>query len=63
MFWFIVWMSSSLGPYIGGLISEATSIISLFVMVFVLNIIILAAIARYDLTIKGHVNDELQFAE
>lgn len=53
LFWFVVWISSSLGPYIGGLISEATSIMSLFVMVFFLNIIILVAIARYDLTTKG----------
>jgi len=59
LFWFIVWMSSSLGPYIGGLISEVTtSIMSLFVMVFFLNIIILAAIARYDLTTKGQSGQE-----
>ena len=49
LFWFIVWMSASLGPFVGGLISEATSIMSLFVIVFVLNIAILGAIARYDL--------------
>ena len=59
LFWFIVWMSSSLGPYIGGLISEATSIMSLFVLVFVLNIIILASIARYDLTTKGQNGQEV----
>ena len=63
LFWFIVWMSSSLGPYIGGLISEATSIMSLFVLVFVLNIIILASIARYDLTTKGQDGQELAITE
>ncbi len=63
MFWFIVWMSSSLGPYIGGLVSEATNIMALFVMVFILNIIILASIARYDLTTKGQNNQEVPFAE
>ncbi|MGY5859182.1 MAG: MFS transporter [Candidatus Thorarchaeota archaeon] len=63
LFWFIVWMSSSLGPYIGGLISEATSIMSLFVMVFFLNIIILVAIARYDLTTKGQSGQEITTSE
>ena len=57
LFWFIVWMSASFGPYIGGLISEATSIISLFVIVLILNILILGAIARYDLTTK-RLNDQ-----
>ncbi len=63
MFWFIVWISSSLGPIVGGLISEATSIMSLFVMVFILNIIILGAIARYDLTTKGQNGQEIQISE
>ena len=60
LFWFIVWMTSSLGPYIGGLISEATGIMSLFVMVFVLNVIILIAIARYDLTTKGQNGQSIE---
>ncbi len=63
MFWFIVWMSSSLGPFVGGLISEATNIMSLFVMVFILNIIILVSIARYDLTTKGQSGQEIQISE
>ncbi|TFH07082.1 MAG: MFS transporter [Candidatus Thorarchaeota archaeon] len=53
LFWFIVWISASLGPYVGGLISEATSKVSLFVMVLILNLIILVSIARYDLVSKG----------
>ncbi len=60
LFWFIVWISASLGPIVGGVISEATSIMSLFVMVFILNIIILGAIARYDLTTKGQNSQEIQ---
>jgi hypothetical protein len=63
MFWFIVWMSSSLGPYIGGVISELTSIMSLFVMVIILNVIILGAIARYDLTTKGQSGQEIIISE
>ncbi|MBN2229321.1 MAG: MFS transporter [Candidatus Thorarchaeota archaeon] len=60
LFWFVVWLSSSLGPLIGGIISEATNILYLFVGVFILNILILGAIARYDLTVKGHINQEAQ---
>ncbi len=60
LFWFIVWITASFGPIVGGLISEATSIMSLFVMVFILNIIILGAIARYDLTTKGQNSQEIQ---
>jgi len=63
LFWFIVWLTASLGPLVGGLISEATSIMSLFVMVFILNIIILGAIARYDLTTKGQNGQEIQISE
>ncbi|MGY5879137.1 MAG: MFS transporter [Candidatus Thorarchaeota archaeon] len=63
LFWFIVWIAASFGPIIGGLISEATSIMSLFVMVFILNIIILASIARYDLTTKGQSGQEITISE
>ena len=63
LFWFIVWIAASFGPIIGGLISEATSIMSLFVMVFILNIIILASIARYDLTTKGQNGQDVQIVE
>ena len=63
LFWFIVFIAASLGPIIGGLISEATSIMSLFVMVFILNIIILASIARYDLTTKGQNGQDVQIVE
>lgn len=63
MFWFIVWIAASLGPIVGGFISEATSIMSLFVMVFILNIIILVAIARYDLTTKGQNGQEIKISE
>ncbi|MCK4565924.1 MAG: MFS transporter [Candidatus Thorarchaeota archaeon] len=63
LFWFIVWITASFGPIVGGLISEATSIMSLFVMVFILNIIILGAIARYDLTTKKQNGQEIQISE
>ena len=63
IFWFIVWLASSLGPYIGGIISEATSIMSLFYLVIVLNVIIIVAIARYDLTTKGKSMEEMLVAE
>ena len=63
LFWFIVWIAASFGPIIGGLISEATSIMSLFVMVFILNIIILASIARYDLTTKGQNGQDVTISE
>lgn len=62
LFWFVIWLSSSLGPIVGGIISEATCIMYLFVAVFVLNIIILGAIARYDLTTKGQTNERIQSA-
>ena len=63
LFWFIVWITASFGPIMGGLISEVTSIMSLFVMVFILNIIILGAIARYDLTTKNQNGQEIQISE
>jgi len=63
IFWFIVWMASSLGPYIGGIISEATSIMSLFFLVIILNVIIIVAIARYDLTTRGKDEEELPIVE
>ena len=63
LFWFVVWISASFGPIIGGFLSEATSIMSLFVIVFILNIIILASIARYDLTTKGQNNQESTILE
>jgi MFS family permease len=63
IFWFVVWMTSAMGPYIGGVISEATSIMSLFVFVIALNVIILVAIARYDLTTKGQSGQEIEISE
>lgn len=63
LFWFIVWISASLGPLVGGLISEATSIVSLFVMVLILNILILVAIARYDLVTRGQHSQDIQISE
>ena len=63
LFWFIVWISASLGPLVGGLISEATSIVSLFVMVLILNILILVAIARYDLVTRGQNSQDIQISE
>ena len=56
LFWFIVWLTSSIGPLIGGIISETIGILYLFVGMLILNIIILGAIARYDLTTKGVSN-------
>ncbi|TFG98073.1 MFS transporter [Candidatus Thorarchaeota archaeon] len=63
LFWFIVWLSASLGPIVGGVISEITGIASLFVLVFVLNIIILGSIARYDLTSKRQNGQDIQSPE
>ncbi len=63
LFWFIVWMTSSLGPYIGGIISEMTSIMTLFVLVIILNVMIIGAIARYDLTTKGQSGQETIISE
>jgi MFS family permease len=53
MFWFVIYIASSVGPFIGGVISEYINILFLFVGVLILNLIILGAIARYDLTSKG----------
>jgi MFS family permease len=52
MFWFVIYLASSIGPLIGGIISEYVSILFLFVGVLILNILILGAIARYDLVSK-----------
>jgi hypothetical protein len=59
LFWFTVWLSSSLGPIIGGVISELTGIMYLFMAIFVLNIIILGALVRYDLTKRGLTSEEI----
>lgn len=56
LFWFIVWLTSSMGPLIGGIISETVGILYLFVGMLILNIIILGAIAKYDLTTRGVPN-------
>ena len=53
MFWVVIYLASSFGPLVGGLISESTNILFLFVAVLVLNLLILGAIARYDLTSRG----------
>ena len=59
MFWFVIFLASSFGPFIGGLISETTNILYLFVAVLILNILILGSIARYDLTSQSHqIQDE-----
>jgi len=63
LFWIVVWLSSSLGPLVGGIISEAIGILYLFVAVFILNIVILGAIARYGLTAKGQTTQEVQIGE
>jgi len=63
LFWFIVYIAASFGPIIGGLISEAINIMFLLVLVFILNIVILAAIARYDLTTKGQSDQEITVSE
>jgi MFS family permease len=52
MFWFVIFLASSFGPFIGGLISATTNILYLFVGILILNILILGAIAKYDLTSK-----------
>jgi MFS family permease len=59
MFWFIIYLASSFGPFIGGIISETTNILYLFVAVLILNVVILGSIARYDLTSQNHqIQDE-----
>jgi MFS family permease len=52
LFWFIIFLSASVGPLIGGIISEYSSILVLLVAVLILNLLILGAIARYDLMSK-----------
>lgn len=44
IFWFVVYVASSIGPFIGGLIFEYMAMSTLFLLVFGLNIIILLAI-------------------
>ena len=58
MFWFVIYLASSIGPFIGGLISEFTNILFLFVGVLILNIIILGTIARYDLISKSTIDQK-----
>lgn len=58
MFWFVIFLASSVGPFIGGLISETTNILYLFAGVLILNLLILGSIARYDLTSKSHQNQD-----
>jgi MFS family permease len=53
LFWFVIYLASSFGPFIGGIISEYVNILFLFVGVLILNILILGSIARYDLMSKG----------
>jgi MFS family permease len=55
MFWFVIYLASSIGPFIGGVISEFVNILFLFVGVLILNMLILGAIFRYDLTSKEAV--------
>ena len=53
VFWFIVFVFSSIGPYVAGLIFTHLSQPFLFAVVFLLNIVILVAIARRGLYRDG----------
>lgn len=44
IFWFVVYIGSSLGPFIGGLIFEYVTMATLFLVALALNVIILLAI-------------------
>jgi MFS family permease len=49
VFWFLVWMISSIGPYLGGLIFQYFYQGDLFLIILLLNLIILGWIARQGL--------------
>lgn len=58
MFWFVIYLTSSIGPLIGGVVSEFSSFLILFVGMLVLNVLILGAITRFDLTAKEYTARE-----
>ncbi|MHA1948891.1 MAG: MFS transporter [Candidatus Thorarchaeota archaeon] len=49
VFWFIVFMTASVGPYVGGLVFEFFYQGNLFILVLVLNLLILGWIAKQGL--------------
>jgi MFS family permease len=57
VFWFIVWMFASFGPYIGGLVFQYFYQGDLFLIILVLNFLILGWIAKQGL-IKEDKNEE-----
>lgn len=58
VFWTIVYISRSIGPFIGGLLFTYVHPIALFLLVLVLNIGILASIARNGLFVHGDDDTE-----
>jgi MFS family permease len=55
VFWFIVWMCASIGPYLGGLIFQYFYQGDLFLVIMLLNLVILGWIARQGLVRKNEV--------
>jgi hypothetical protein len=57
LFWFLIYLASSFGPLVGGIIAQTTNMLYLFVAVLILNILILGFIARYDLTTQTQLSE------
>jgi positive regulator of sigma E activity len=49
VFWFIVWMCASVGPFVGGLVFEYFYQGDLFIVVLMLNLLILGWISKQGL--------------
>jgi len=54
VFWFIVYLFTSIGPFIGGVLFTYADPSQLFAVVLALNLIILGSIARNGLVMKGN---------
>ncbi|MFW9927561.1 MAG: hypothetical protein ACFFDM_12480, partial [Candidatus Thorarchaeota archaeon] len=55
VFWFIVWMCASVGPYIGGLFFQYFYQGDLFLVILLLNMLILAWIASQGLIRESNI--------
>jgi hypothetical protein len=55
VFWFIVWMCASIGPYVGGVVFEYFYQGDLFLVVLVLNLLILGWITSQGLVKEGEI--------
>ena len=63
VFWFIVWLLASIGPYIGGLVFEYFYQEYLFIVVLVLNLIILGWIASHGLVKERDADEVIHVGE